>query len=109
MPVLYENIFIQFPQYALILDTLFFMQLPLIYLYIKSASFKDFKLRPFDLLHLLPLIIANLIIIFSYHILPLESKKLILLNGMRDLQTVMYLVSSLFTVQMFLYFILSIR
>jgi AraC-like DNA-binding protein len=109
MPVLYENVFIQYPQFALILDTLFFLQLPLIYLYIKSASFEDFKLRRIDLLHLLPLLIANLIITFQYHILPLETKKLIFQGGMRDLQSEMYLVFSLFVLQMIFYFALSLK
>jgi AraC-like DNA-binding protein len=109
MPILYENVFINHPQYALILDTLFFLQLPLIYLYIKSASFKDFKLRRIDLLHLTPFVIANLFILFNYHILPFESKKSILLNGMVDLQREMYIVFSLFGLQMIVYFILSFR
>ncbi len=109
MPILYENVFINHPQYALILDTLFFLQLPLIYLYIKSAAFKDFKLRRIDLLHLIPFVIANLFILINYHILPFESKKSIMLNGMIDLQREMYIVFSLFGLQMIVYFILSFR
>ncbi len=109
MPILYENVFINYPQYALILDTLFFLQFPLIYLYIKSASFKDFRLRKVDLLQLIPYIIASIITIFSYHILPFESKRLIVLDGMRDLQKELYLILTLFGLQMVIYFILSFR
>ncbi len=109
MPILYENVFTSYPQYALILDTLFFLQFPLIYLYIKSASFKDFRLRKVDLLHLIPYIIASIITIFSYHILPFESKRLIVLDGMRDLQKELYLILTLFGLQMVIYFILSFR
>lgn len=109
MPILYENVFTSYPQYALILDTLFFLQLPLIYLYIKSASFKDFRIRRVDALHLIPLVIVNILIIFSYHILPLETKRLILMDGMRDLQMEMYAVFSLFGLQMIIYFILSFQ
>jgi hypothetical protein len=81
MPILYENVFINYPQYALILDTLFFLQLPLIYLYIRSASFKDFRLKRADVLHLLPYVIANITTISFYHILPIESKRLILMES----------------------------
>jgi hypothetical protein len=109
MPILYENVFTSYPQYALILDTLFFLQLPLIYLYIKSASFKDFRLRRVDGLHLIPLVIANIFIIFSYHILPFETKRLILMDGMRDMQLEMYSIFSLFGLQMIIYFILSFQ
>ena len=109
MPILYENVFTIYPQYAGILDTLFFLQLPLIYLYIKSASFKDFRLSKIDLVHLIPFVLINIITVFSYHILPFESKKAILDGGMRELQGVMYVMFAFLGIQMIIYFVLSFK
>ncbi len=109
MPFLYENVFINYPQFALILDTLFFLQLPLLYLYIKSTLFKDFELRRKDLLHLIPFLIVNLIVLFSYHILPLESKKAILINGMRDIQRLVYITYTVVALQLVIYSFLSFK
>jgi len=109
MPFLYENVFITYPQFALILDTLFFLQLPLLYLYIKSTLFKDFELRKTDLLHLAPILIVNLIAVFNYHILPLESKKAILVGGMRDLQGLVYITYAVLVLQLAIYAFLSFK
>ena len=109
MPFLYENVFITYPQFALILDTLFFLQLPLLYLYIKSTLFKDFELRKTDLLHLVPILIVNLIALFNYHILPLESKKAILTGGMRDLQGLVYITYAVLVLQLVIYAFLSFK
>jgi len=109
MPFLYENVFITYPQFALILDTLFFLQLPLLYLYIKSTLFKDFELRKTDLLHLVPILIVNLIALFNYHILPLESKKAILIGGMRDLQGLVYITYAVLVLQLVIYAFLSFK
>lgn len=109
MPILYENVFTIYPQYAGILDTLFFLQLPLIYLYVKSASFKDFRLSRIDLVHLVPFVFINILTVFSYHILPFDSKKAILNGGMRELQGVMYVMFAMLGIQMIVYFILSFK
>ncbi len=51
-----------------------FLQIPTFYLYILSVCYSDFKLRPKHLIHVLPFLIANLILLPRFYTVNLASK-----------------------------------
>lgn len=53
----------KFPKLILFLNTFFYLQLPLFYLYVQSVCFKKFKLKRLQLVYLLPFLIGNIILI----------------------------------------------
>ncbi|WP_313999022.1 helix-turn-helix domain-containing protein [Xanthocytophaga flava] len=63
------------PLYARIFrSSLFFLQLPTFYLYLLSVCYSDFKLKSKHLLHIIPFLLANLILIPRFYIVDLASK-----------------------------------
>ncbi len=56
------------------ISSFFFLQLPTFYLYVLSVCYADFKLRPKHLLHAVPFLIANLILIPRFYSVDLASK-----------------------------------
>lgn len=54
--------------------TLAFLQIPAFYLYVLSVCYSDFKLKPKFLLHLLPFLIANLILLPRFYTVDVASK-----------------------------------
>ncbi|HCM34377.1 MAG TPA: AraC family transcriptional regulator [Chryseobacterium sp.] len=51
-----------------------FLQIPVFYLYIISVCYSDFKLKPKYLLHLLPFLIANLVLLPRFYTVDAVSK-----------------------------------
>lgn len=51
-----------------------FLQIPVFYLYILSVCYSDFKLKPKHLLHLLPFLVANLILLPRFYGVDATSK-----------------------------------
>ncbi|MGE8290072.1 MAG: helix-turn-helix domain-containing protein [Sphingobacterium sp.] len=55
-------------------STFVFLQIPIFYLYIISVCYADFKLKPKYLLHLLPFLIVNLILLPRFYTVDAASK-----------------------------------
>lgn len=51
-----------------------FLQLPTFYLYVLSVCYSDFKLKPEHLIHIVPFLIANLILLPRFYSVNLASK-----------------------------------
>lgn len=63
-----------------------FLQLPILYLYVLSVCYSDFKLRQKHLLHIIPFLIANLILLPRFYSVSLSSKIEFLENNSRMLE-----------------------
>jgi AraC-like DNA-binding protein len=68
--------------------TLAFLQIPVFYLYVLSVCYSDFKMRRKYLLHLLPFLMANVLLLPRFYSVDLASKILFILNrqSMMELQ-----------------------
>lgn len=55
-------------------STLAFLQIPVFYLYVLSVCYSDFKLKPKYLIHLLPFLIANMILLPRFYLVDPASK-----------------------------------
>lgn len=55
-------------------NSIAFLQIPIFYLYVLSVCYSDFKFKPKHLLHLLPFLIANLILIPRFYSVDTASK-----------------------------------
>jgi AraC-like DNA-binding protein len=51
-----------------------FLQIPIFYLYVVSVCYSDFRLKPKYLIHLLPFLIANLVLLPRFYAVDLASK-----------------------------------
>lgn len=51
-----------------------FLQIPVFYLYVLSVCYSDFKLKPKYLIHLLPFLIANLVLLPRFYTVDFASK-----------------------------------
>eukprot|EP01132_Coremiostelium_polycephalum_P020151 gene20151-23951_t len=60
--------------------TLSFLQLPIFYLYVLSVCYADFKLKPKYLLHLLPFLIGNAILLPRFYTVDAASKINFIMN-----------------------------
>lgn len=77
------NLIIDKPSNFGILRTTFaLLQIPVFYLYVISVCYSDFKLKPKHLLHLLPFLIANAILIPRFYAVDITSK----INFIKDYQ-----------------------
>jgi AraC-like DNA-binding protein len=56
------------------ISSIFFLQLPAFYLYVLSVCYSDFKLKPGHLIHIIPFLIANLILLPRFYTASLASK-----------------------------------
>lgn len=63
-----------------------FLQLPILYLYVLSVCYSDFKLRQKHLLHIIPFLLANLILLPRFYLVSLSSKIAFLENNSRMLE-----------------------
>jgi len=54
--------------------TFSFLQIPVFYLYVVSVCYSDFKLKPLYLLHLLPFLISNIILLPRFYTVDAASK-----------------------------------
>ncbi len=63
------------------ISSLFFLQLPVFYLYVLSVCYSDFKLKPVHFIHSIPFLLANLILLPRFYVVDLTSKISFLANG----------------------------
>jgi AraC-like DNA-binding protein len=84
-------------------NTFAFLQIPVFYLYVLSICYSDFKLKPKHIIHLLPFIIANLILLPHFYIVTLASK----INFLQNRQNMIELQFNhiLFHIQIVIYLI----
>jgi len=61
-------VYSDFPILGMIISMTLYLGAPLLFLYIKSSIYNDFKLRKVDSLHLLPFVIMNLLLIPYYYL-----------------------------------------
>jgi AraC-like DNA-binding protein len=61
-------------------NTLAFLQIPVFYLYVLSVCYSDFKLKPKYLVHLLPFLIGNVILLPGFYLVNVGSKINLLQN-----------------------------
>lgn len=67
-------------------NTLAFLQIPVFYLYVVSVCYSDFKLKPKYLLHLLPFLLANVILLPRFYFVNVASKINLLQNRQNVLE-----------------------
>jgi AraC-like DNA-binding protein len=84
-------------------NTLAFLQIPVFYLYILSVCYSDFKLKPKYLIHLLPFLIVNLILLPRFYSVDATSKIDFITNRKNMIELQFNHV--LFHIQMAIYFI----
>jgi AraC-like DNA-binding protein len=63
------------------ITSIFFLQLPTFYLYVLSVCYADFKLKPKHLLHTIPFLISNLILLPRFYTVDLAAKMSFLENS----------------------------
>ncbi len=51
-----------------------FLQMPVFYLYVLSVCYSDFRLKPKHLIHLIPFLLANLVLLPGYYLVDTSSK-----------------------------------
>lgn len=61
-------------------NNLAFLQIPAFYLYVLSVCYSDFKLKPKHIIHLLPFIISNIILLPRFYTVDLASKMNFIIN-----------------------------
>lgn len=81
--------------------TFAFMQIPVFYLYVLSVCYSDFKLKPKYLIHLLPFLIVNLILLPRFYAVDLASKISFIQNRQNMIE--LQLIHILFHVQVVAY------
>lgn len=82
-----------------------FLIMPFFYLYVLSVCYTDFKLRPKHLLHVLPFIIANLVITPGVYLANQAGKELFFINYMARPET---LFLRIFIDSQFVFYIVAI-
>lgn len=69
-----DNLFEPGLNARIFISSIFFLQLPTFYLYVLSVCYADFKLKPKHLIHGVPFLIANLILLPRFYTVDLASK-----------------------------------
>ena len=64
----------QHPGFGLLLNTLLFLSPPLLYFYIRSVTYEDFKLQWKHLWHAFPFVIANLLLVPRFYLADHDEK-----------------------------------
>ena len=98
------NIVVQKPSsLGMLRNTLAFLQIPVFYLYVLSVCYSDFKLKPKYLLHLLPFVIVNVVLLPRFYSVNVASK----INLLQNRQNIIELQFShiLFHTQIVVYLI----
>jgi AraC-like DNA-binding protein len=83
--------------------TLAFLQIPVFYLYVLSVCYSDFKFKPKYLIHLLPFLIANVILLPRFYTVDIASKIDFIIN--RQTRIELQLTHILFHIQVLIYFV----
>jgi AraC-like DNA-binding protein len=81
---------------------------PTFYLYIKSASFTDFKFKPVFLLHFIPFFAALVFLISTFYLLSYEEKRILLLKSEFPIYFYGKTLDIFLRAQVFFYIILSV-
>ncbi|SHM01279.1 transcriptional regulator, AraC family [Chryseobacterium carnipullorum] len=87
-------------------NTLAFLQIPVFYLYVLSVCYSDFRLKPKYIIHLLPFVIANVVLLPRFYWVDTNSKIDFILNGQSSIelqanhilfhiQTIVYIIAVL--------------
>ncbi|KAA1244805.1 AraC family transcriptional regulator [Aquimarina sp. RZ0] len=77
----FEGFILQSPSDLSMIRNLFvFLQLPVFYMYILSVCYSDFKQKRKYVVHLIPFLIANVVLIPRYYLVDTESKIKLLTN-----------------------------
>ncbi len=63
-----------YPGFGMLLSTLLFLSPPLLYLYIRSVTCEDFKLKWNHLWHSLPFVMATLLLVPSFYLVDFDRK-----------------------------------
>ena len=63
-----------YPGWGMLISTTIFFKMPLLYLYILSVIYSDFKLKPIYLLHCIPFIIFTIVLIPRYYGVDFDGK-----------------------------------
>lgn len=100
---LYPN----YPGWLLIVRTTIFLNMPLIYLYILSVIYSDFKLKKSHLLHLLPFVLCVIIFIPRFYAVGYDAKLEFLNANKIDGMPEMKLSYILLSLQILVYIIMS--
>lgn len=85
-------------------STIFFLQLPTLYLYVLSVCYSDFSLKPRHLVHLITFLLANVILLPRFYLVNLAAKisflkkassmpEIQLTNILTHIQIVFYLIA----------------
>lgn len=76
------NLFADGPSnFGVFRNSLAFLQIPIFYLYVLSVCYSDFKLKPKHLLHLIPFILVNVILLPRFYSVDFASKNNFIANG----------------------------
>ena len=84
-------------------NTIAFLQIPIFYLYVLSVSYSDFKFKPTDVMHLLPFLIANVILLPRFYKVDIASKINFIIN--RQSMIELQFNHILFNIQIIIYFV----
>jgi AraC-like DNA-binding protein len=84
-------------------NTIAFLQIPVFYLYVLSVCYSDFKLKPKYILHLLPFLIVNVILLPRFYTVDLASKISFLKNRQNMIE--LQFTHILFHIQIVIYII----
>lgn len=87
--------------------TFAFLQIPVFYLYIISVCYSDFKLKPKFLLHLLPFLVVNLVLLPRFYAVDAASKISFIQNRQNMIE--FQFIHILIHLQMVIYFIAVFR
>jgi AraC-like DNA-binding protein len=71
---LFDQIVSSISNLGMLRNSFAFLQIPLFYLYVLSVCYSDFKLKVKHLLHLLPFVLANAILLPHYYSVDIASK-----------------------------------
>ncbi|MFC6096304.1 helix-turn-helix domain-containing protein [Flavobacterium qiangtangense] len=86
---------------AMLRNSLAFLQLPVFYLYVLSVCYSDFRLQPKHLLHALPFLVVNLMVLPRFYMVDAASKIDFIMN--RQTRVELQFTHILFHFQVILY------
>ncbi|KFF19254.1 helix-turn-helix domain-containing protein [Chryseobacterium sp. JM1] len=84
-------------------NTLAFLQIPAFYLYVMSVCYSDFRLKPKHVLHLLPFLMVNMILLPRFYMVDAASKMDFIIN--RQSRIELQVTHILFHIQFVAYFV----
>lgn len=105
-----NNAYVNHPSFAFIGNNFSLLFGPLLFLYVKSVIYKDFKLKPFMLLHIIPFLVLLIFSVLTYHLQSGEMKLFILSSvGKQEIPAVVYLIGSSLYIQFYAYCFASLK